>query len=771
MNGRSQQSRIDRFQPQQLQPGTGPVSSTRTDKQSNNERRFSGRERPATTSGDPLETASDGELIDRFVLDRDEAAFRETVRRYGPLVLGVALRTVHDRQAAEDVFQATFLVLVEKASSLDDPSQVSAWLHGVAQRIARRLVDKRHRRREQSHPQEGTLMDSHASTDPFERVCQTRDYDVLGEELQRLPEKYRTPLVLKYLEELTIEQIAQRTGATVTAVEGRLKRGKKELRRRLARRGVTLGAALFVWSMARQVVDAAPVAELAEQTATIALSWNQPSSNVPPPCEPAAVLAQQEILAMSTLKLTVAGTLIGTTLLAAGLLAATSVAGDAEATASAASPAGTQAIDTSVTRTSEDRPSEQPIVPAGNAPDQATRVFRLANLDAEDAHRVLRRLYRDQIADSALGGGPALTLAVHSDDNAIVARGSGSVLDELGNRLHAFDQIAGTQPGTFSEAAVEPIPSASTYRAADDPAESRDFTLKTVYATDAAKALEKWFWGDAAESRAEQLRLVREGRSMPTFAADAETNVVTVTAIEDVMNEAELMLARIENGDVRLPPRVTEPSYRFDLSARSPGEERLRRALRTPTHTGFDEEPFYNALYMLAKRHNFQFYVDQAALDDVAVSLHDAPVSMDVGDVPVASVLDLMCRQVSLGSGEFGSSEVTYFIKNELLVVTTRDVAEQTMQVRTYDARPLNGNANLSAMGDLVDAIQTLAGPDSWTDQGGSGSIVDGGGTLTIRQSPLVHREIERLLEHLLSVAEKSDEPFERPTSSNGVTN
>src|SRR5690606_27365816 len=121
--------------------------------------------------------------------------------------------------------------------------------------IARRLVDKRHRHREQPYRHENHVMDPAAATDPFERVCQTRDHDVLGEELQRLPEKLRTPMVLRYLEDLTNEQVAERLGMKVSTVEGRLKRGKKELRRRLARRGVTLGAAMLVWNMTQQSVQ------------------------------------------------------------------------------------------------------------------------------------------------------------------------------------------------------------------------------------------------------------------------------------------------------------------------------------------------------------------------------------------------------------------------------------------------------------------------------------------------------------------------------------
>src|SRR5690242_10950439 len=82
------------------------------------------------------ESLPDGELLQRFVAGRDEEAFAALVRRHGPMVLRVCQRVLHDAHAAEDVFQATFLVLSRKAASLHRPGSVSSWLHGVAHRLA-----------------------------------------------------------------------------------------------------------------------------------------------------------------------------------------------------------------------------------------------------------------------------------------------------------------------------------------------------------------------------------------------------------------------------------------------------------------------------------------------------------------------------------------------------------------------------------------------------------------------------------------------------------
>jgi RNA polymerase sigma factor (sigma-70 family) len=434
------------------------------------------KQSPAVNDGRVTGTGhlSDGELIRRFVDAQDEAAFREIVRRYTPLLMGVALRTTHDRQAAEDVLQATLLVLIEKADSLDDPTQVAAWLHGVAMRIARRLVDKRHRQREQLQRHENLVMAPAETTDPFEQVCETRDHDVLGEELQRLPEKYRTPMVLRYLEDLSNEQVAERLGMTVPAIEGRLKRGKKELRRRLARRGVTLGAAMLVWNMTQQAVAAAPVASLADVAATTALAWQTPTPVLAPPSESAISLAQQEMALMSTLKLTTAGTLAGTLLLAAGLLVAMTGMDEGVSPAVASPPTRRALIDTAasnavgtaaverVTQTDEAASADATVTEqggeessaAGNAsapadrgessaaannPTHIVEVFQLQYVDAELAQRMLSGFF-EGVTDET--DERRIQVIADAATNRVIVRGEQSAQELTKAILQKLDELA-----------------------------------------------------------------------------------------------------------------------------------------------------------------------------------------------------------------------------------------------------------------------------------------------------------------------------------------
>ena len=185
---------------------------------------------------------SDGQLLERFTRRQagaSEAAFEEIVRRHGPMVLGVCHRELGDRHAAEDAFQATFLVLTLRAHSVRQQESLGPWLHGVAARVARRARALDRRRRETTMPAHG--LPGPGPDDPEQSEARS----ILDAELERLPEKYRRPVVLCYLEGKTQDEAASTLGWTKGTVSGRLARAKDLLRSRLARRGLAPTAALL----------------------------------------------------------------------------------------------------------------------------------------------------------------------------------------------------------------------------------------------------------------------------------------------------------------------------------------------------------------------------------------------------------------------------------------------------------------------------------------------------------------------------------------------
>jgi len=149
---------------------------------------------------------SDGQLVDRFVNKRSEQAFEWLIERHGPMVLRLCYRILGTWHDAEDVFQAVFLLLARKAGSIRKRASVGSWLHGVAYRLAVEAKRKMSRQLPMTEKVE-TLADHHGDYVTWRELR-----IALDEELTRLPEKYRAPLLLCYLESLTRDEAARRLG-------------------------------------------------------------------------------------------------------------------------------------------------------------------------------------------------------------------------------------------------------------------------------------------------------------------------------------------------------------------------------------------------------------------------------------------------------------------------------------------------------------------------------------------------------------------------------
>jgi RNA polymerase sigma factor (sigma-70 family) len=218
----------------------------------------------ARPSGDP----GDGALLARFVGERDEAAFAALLQRHGPMVHGVCRRVLGDGPDADDAFQATFLVLVRKAGSIGRPGLLGNWLYGVASRTALKARAVVARRRAELRP-----LPEVAVSDPVEDVLWRDLRPVLDEELSRLPDRYRTAVVLCDLEGRTHEEAARSLGCPRETVTTRLTRARARLRSRLVRRGLTLSAGLLATVLAGKAAPAAPPAGLVDFTTRAALHF------------------------------------------------------------------------------------------------------------------------------------------------------------------------------------------------------------------------------------------------------------------------------------------------------------------------------------------------------------------------------------------------------------------------------------------------------------------------------------------------------------------
>jgi RNA polymerase sigma factor (sigma-70 family) len=211
------------------------------------------------------DSLTDGQLLERFLSQRDEPAFTALVRRHGPMVLGVCRRVLGNATDAEDVFQAAFLVLVRKAASLTGRAVLGDWLHGVARRIALSARRAAARRR----AKERSVAEREAQGE------EVRDdwLPLLDEELARLAEEYRLPLVLCDLEGRTRREAAELLGWPEGTVAGRLARGRALLARRLLQRARALSApfpAALVGSTANAALPPALLGSTAQAAVLVA---------------------------------------------------------------------------------------------------------------------------------------------------------------------------------------------------------------------------------------------------------------------------------------------------------------------------------------------------------------------------------------------------------------------------------------------------------------------------------------------------------------------
>jgi RND family efflux transporter MFP subunit len=263
--------------------------------------------RSAGTNG-----ASDAELLERYIRCRDEAAFELLLWRHGALVFNVCRRMLPCQQDAEDAFQATFLAFTRKASSIRRCGSVASWLYKVAYRVA---LEARERARKTAAVEKpgGEMLAVPSEADPLWNDVRP----ILDEELNRLPERLRRPIVLCYLEGKSNAEAAQELGCRLGTIYSRLSRGRELLRRRLQRRGLTLPAAALTTTLTACASEAALTIPLVRTAMRAALAFVDPSATaaVPPHV---ATLAEGVLRIMFVTKLKIVAVMLLVICVAAG---------------------------------------------------------------------------------------------------------------------------------------------------------------------------------------------------------------------------------------------------------------------------------------------------------------------------------------------------------------------------------------------------------------------------------------------------------------------
>jgi len=196
----------------------------------------------------------DSQLLSLFVERRDQTAFEVLLRRHGPMVLGVCRRFLQNHHDAEDAFQATFLVLARRAASIVPREMVANWLYGVAYRTS--LKAKAASARRAAWEKQLPAMPDPEATQPDHSWSDLRS--VLDQELSRLSDKYRLPIILCDFESKSIKEAARNLGWPQGTLAGRLARGRAQLAKRLARRGLAVSAASLAVVLGQEVSATTP---------------------------------------------------------------------------------------------------------------------------------------------------------------------------------------------------------------------------------------------------------------------------------------------------------------------------------------------------------------------------------------------------------------------------------------------------------------------------------------------------------------------------------
>jgi RNA polymerase sigma factor (sigma-70 family) len=212
------------------------------------------------------EPLGDADLLERFIGRRDETAFAALPKRHGPMVLGVCRRILGNPHDAEDAFQATFLVLARRASSVRPRETVGNWLYGVAFRTALQARAKIKRR--SAHEKQ-----VHEMPEPEQRQtsCCNDVLSLLDRELHRLPDMYRLPVVLCDLEGRSRKEVARQLAIPEGTLSSRLATAHKKLAWRLTGYGLSVSGASLAMLMAENAASACVPASLLVATTKAAL--------------------------------------------------------------------------------------------------------------------------------------------------------------------------------------------------------------------------------------------------------------------------------------------------------------------------------------------------------------------------------------------------------------------------------------------------------------------------------------------------------------------
>lgn len=656
---------------------------------------------------------SDRELLSEFVYRRDARAFETIVRRHGGMVHGVCRRLLRDPHACDDAFQATFLVLARSAGRIRKRHSLASWLHGVAHRISRRALAERYRRQEQTVPMEQVI------AEPELRDVETRyEQQMLDAELQSLPERYREPLVLHYLEGLSSRELAERLGLSVSAVEGRLKRGRKELRMRLTRHGVELASVVLLLQAAQPAAAGAFLESLitvAAKTGAAATAGTLPTHLS---TSQAAALAGKE-LAMMTFSTKMAA-LIAASLAAVSLFAFHK--GNSTRAAHFSTDAATVSMAAFATTSRE---------LAGDAADA---------VDPPEAP-------------------PSSLIAISSNESDAVVEAPPDFrsLDELARHLRSA------------------LRSTTSLNFVDIPLQDALRQIASEHRIDIVMD-----GGELARhgvSGEERISLQVDGVSLQSALRSMLRNVDGVP-LAFMLDDVSVLITSQMKAEQAAEAERASDQYTYRVSEAN--ARHIEGALESETTIEFPGNPLRDVMEYLSQIHNMPIIIDETALSDLGIS-SDEEVSLVISDITLQSALDLLLENVAGIELDYvikdevlkitTREEADQFLEtrvynvrgftSEFDEVMLANVIRKSVQPRSWMNVTIEGAHDTGvgpgimpgSSGDMEGLMgmypAVITGMTIHADSDGNGTIDTLPGCLIVTQSQRIHREIVSLLDQL----------------------
>lgn len=720
----------------------------------------------------------DGELLRRYLDCRDDVALTELITRHAALVRGVCRRVLGNSPDADDAFQATFLVLVRSGGRILRPQSLAAWLFGVAHRISKR--QRRQRGLPAQSVREDQVMIEH---DPLAELAARYDISLFDAELARLPEKYRAPIVLHHLEGKSQREVAAELQLTEGAVDGLLKRGRNELRLRLARQGVVFGVTLAAVQSAQNAVAALPPHSLIETTVQ-GMLLHDPMLHAEPINTPVARLAHQEMSTMALFQVTrvTAWTLVGSLFLgAAGVGVSTArhhpstnqaavIASELAVAKSDAQPQANLEAATSVEPTDEAQPNPEPSI-AENLADKIE--FNAAKAPADIAGIILDVDQKNKtvqlsisIDDGVRNGmrfqistgtgderkSKATLEVIRVDADTSTAR---IVEEDSQNPIAQGDRVDSPQPPRSH--AGEKIALVGDIDLDGDGKSDREMFHKLLREAGIKISGEVDDAGDRTGDKLSEgtkflvvgsIPAVPGGRRNPEFERVAKA----MDHLKDLRKEASLSGVRMVSlndfldyiGQPKANP-VPDPEKPRpkDFRQRPASEVRIEAALHEQTEISFVETSLKDSLDFIKDLHNIPVIIREAEITEDGGSA-DQRVNIEFSGGKLESALDLMLQPLGLD----------YLIDKEVLLITTTTKAAEHRELRVYnldDFLPMFDNVPLKdekITERMVSAIQKAVG-GTWDPEKPSGTMSLTGAGLVVRTNQRTHREIENLIEQL----------------------